>query len=304
MKFASIIQIFNGESTILISQSKERVMMRSLEVERFNLADTLECGQTFSWIKEGDGYINADVGQVVYVEQKENILYYETSDDDVDLEVLFRLNDPLEEIQHEISRDGIMQASIEFAPDLRIINDPFYPCLVSFLCSVWKNIPAIIGMTSAIRRVWGPSYDFRGKTYHGMPTPDQLSKATVRDLKKLGLAWRADFIVNSTESILNGHVSEIVLKSLKYAEAHKELKKLHGVGDKVADCVCLFSLGFLEAFPIDVWIERVIEYQYGIFTDIGKSYSKKSEAARKYFGRYAGYAQEYLYHYSRCAEKF
>ncbi|MFW9808288.1 MAG: DNA-3-methyladenine glycosylase family protein [Candidatus Thorarchaeota archaeon] len=277
--------------------------MRNIEVERFSLSDTLECGQTFSWVREGNGYINADIGQVVYVEQKESALYYDTSSDDVNLRELLRLDDPLEEIQREISRDGIMKASIEFAPDLRIVNDPFFPCLVSFLCSVWKNVPAIRGMTNAIRREWGPSYEFRGKKYYGMPAPEQLSIVTTNDLKKLGLAWRAGFIVESTRSIIEGKVSEDSLKSMKYIDAHKNLKTLHGVGNKVADCICLFSLGFLEAFPIDVWIERVIQENYGVFSEAGKSYLRKSEAARRYFGRFAGYAQEYLYHYSRCSAK-
>ncbi|MHA2145561.1 MAG: DNA-3-methyladenine glycosylase family protein [Candidatus Thorarchaeota archaeon] len=275
--------------------------MRTLEVERFSLKDTLECGQTFCWIKEGKGYINADIGQVVYVEQRGNTLHYETSHVDVDLQKMFRLHDPLEEIQQEISRDGIMRASIEFAPELRIIGDPFYPTLVSFLCSVWKNIPAIRGMTNSIRREWGPSYELRGSRYYGMPTPQELSIASVKDLKKLGLAWRADFISKSTEAIIQGEVSETSLREMKYVDAHREVKKLHGVGNKVADCMCLFSLGFLEAFPIDVWIERVIQEHYDVFSETGKSYMRKSEAARMYFGKYAGYAQEYLYHYSRCA---
>jgi N-glycosylase/DNA lyase len=274
--------------------------MRSLQVDDFSLVDTLECGQTFCWVKEGEGYINADIGQVVYVEQRGSTLFYETSEKDVDLSKILRLKDPLKQIHREITRDGIMKKSIEFAPALRIVNDPFFPCLVSFLCSVWKNIPAIRGMTDAIRKRWGPSYDFRGKVYYGMPSSEQLSKASVGELKKLGLAWRAEFISKSTESIVTGKVTEDSLKSMNYQDAHKHLKKLHGVGDKVADCVSLFSLGFLEAFPIDVWIERVIQEHYGVFTNTGKSYSKKSEAARKYFGRYAGYAQEYLYHYTRC----
>jgi N-glycosylase/DNA lyase len=277
--------------------------LRSQVAERFSLKDTLECGQTFCWIKDGNGYTNADIGQVVYVEQKGNTLYYETTHDDVDLVKIFRLEDPLDEIQQEISRDGIMKTSIEFAPDLRIINDPFYPTLVSFLCSVWKNVPAIQKMTWAIRREWGPSYEFRGKKYYGMPTPEQLSEASIRDLKKLGLAWRAEFISKSTEAIISGEVSENSLRSLEYVDAHREIKKLHGVGNKVADCVCLFSLGFLEAFPIDVWIERVIQEHYDVFSETGKSYLRKSNAARKYFGKYAGYAQEYLYHYSRCASR-
>jgi N-glycosylase/DNA lyase len=158
-------------------------------------------------------------------------------------------------------------------------------------------------MTKSIRKEWGPSYDFRGRTYYGMPTPEQLSEASVGDLKRLGLAWRAEFISRSTEAILNGLISDTSLRSKKYSEAHKELRKLHGVGNKVADCVCLFSLGFLDAFPIDVWIERVIQEHYDVFSETGKSYSKKSAVARSYFGKYAGYAQQYLYHYSRCVVK-
>jgi N-glycosylase/DNA lyase len=275
--------------------------MRCLHVKDFSLDDTLNCGQTFCWVKESEGYINADIGQVVYVEQKGDTLLYDTSECNVDLSKLFRLNDPLDKIQREIARDGIMKKSIDFAPNLRIINDPFFPCLVSFLCSVWKNVPAIRGMTNAIRKRWGPTYEFRGDIFYGMPSPEQLSKATVGELKKIGLAWRSEFITRATEAIVNGRVTEETLRTLEYLEVHKRLKNLYGVGDKVADCVSLFSLGHLEAFPIDVWIERVIQEHYGVFTDSGNSYTKKSEAARKYFGQYAGYAQQYLYHYSRCA---
>jgi N-glycosylase/DNA lyase len=278
----------------------EDVTMRTLQVHNFNLTDTLECGQTFCWVKEGKGYINADIGQVVYVEQSGDSLHYEASNGQADLLRLLRLEDPIQQIQREISRDGIMRTSIDFAPGLRIVNDPFFPCLVSFLCSVWKNVPAIRGMTEAIRRKYGPSYEFRGKVYRGMPTPEVLSRASVSDLKRLGLAWRAEFIQKSARMLVNGEISEHDLRAMEYNEAHKQLKKLHGVGDKVADCVCLFSLGHLEAFPIDVWIERVISEHYGVFTNSGRSYLKKSEAARRYFGRYAGYAQQYLYHFTRC----
>ena len=275
--------------------------MKRFRAKDFSLVDTLECGQTFCWVKEGEGYINADIGQVVYVEQRGDNLFYESSESNVDLASMFRLKDPLIQIHREIMRDGIVRKSIDFAPNLRVINDPFFPCLISFLCSVWKNVPAIRGMTNAIRERWGPPYEFRGTVYHGMPSPERLSRVTSGDLKKLGLAWRGEFITKSARAIVSGEVTEEMLRSMEYIEAHKLLRTLYGVGNKVADCVSLFSLGFLEAFPIDVWIERVIQEHYGVFTNAGRSYSKKSEAAREYFGRYAGYAQEYLYHYTRCA---
>ena len=274
--------------------------MKHLKLERFNLVDTVECGQTFTWVREGEGYINADLGQVVYVEQRGNALFYETSSSDaVPLRSVFRLDDPLDEIQRSITQNGIMQQSIDFAPDLRIINDPFFPCLISFMCSTCKNIPAIHRMMNNIRVKWGPAYEFKGKTIYGFPEPEELAGATVKDLQRQGLGFRAKYIRQTADSIMRGEISESELREMEYAEAHAALKSLHGVGDKVADCVCLFSLGFLEAFPIDVWIERVIQNHYDIFIETGKSYAKKSAAARVYFGKYSGYAQQYLYYFSR-----
>lgn len=278
-------------------------LVRSLTVNDFDLADTLECGQTFCWTREGEGYVNADIGQVVYVAQTGNTVQYEFSARDIDITTLLGLRDPIQKIKQEIAKDEFMRSSIKFAPGIRIARDPFYPCLVSFLCSIRNNIPNIQRMVQRIRDRYGSSYQFRGREFRGFPTPEQLSKVTVDELKTLGLDWRAEFISRSTTSILAGDIEPENLVEMKYEEAHELLKDLHGVGDKVSDCVCLFSLGFLDAFPIDVWIERVIEEHYGLFTEIGKSYGKKSQAARDYFGRYAGYAQEYLYYFTRTGGK-
>jgi N-glycosylase/DNA lyase len=279
--------------------------MKHISAERFSLVDTIECGQTFSWIREGEGYINTELGQVIYVEQREDTLFYETSASNaIPLREMFRLDDPLDEIQRSIMKDELMQQSVAFAPNLRIINDRFYPCLISFMCSTCKNIPAIHRMMANIRMRFGPKYAFRGKIYFGFPNPKQLGEASIKDLEKLGLGYRAKYVKQTTDSIVNGQVVENELRKMTYSEAHQMLKTLHGVGDKVADCVCLFSLGFLEAFPIDVWIERVIQDHYNIFTETGNSYTKKSAVAREYFGKYGGYAQEYLYNYSRAQGRF
>ncbi|MFW9801689.1 MAG: DNA-3-methyladenine glycosylase family protein [Candidatus Thorarchaeota archaeon] len=277
-------------------------MMQTIKVNHFSLADTIECGQTFSWIREGEGYINADVGQVVYVEQQGNRLHYETSEQIIDLRKLFRLDDPLLEIQDEIAKDKIMKESIDFAPGLRLVSDEFFPCLISFILSIQSNIPRMHGCMHALRQKYGPVYEFRGKTFYGFPSPEQLNMASEKDLKDLMFGWRSSFIARTTASILSKEVDPQELVNLNYAQAHRRLKSLHGVGNKVADCVCLFSLGHLEAFPIDVWIQKIINQYYDIFKTSGESYSKRSLAAREYFGRYAGYAQEYLYNYARSRE--
>jgi N-glycosylase/DNA lyase len=275
-------------------------MMKTLTVERFNLLDTIESGQTFTWTREGSGYVNSDLGQVIYVEQVGNVLHYETSSRNVDFNDFFRLDDQLDRIQSEIIREGIMKDSIAFAPDLRIVRDPLFPCLISFISSIQKNIPAIHTLMNNIREKWGPTYEFREKTYYGFPSVDELSRATVSDFEGLNAGYRSKFFVKTIEAMIRADVIEEDLRAMEYSEAHRMLKTLHGVGDKVADCVCLFSLGFLEAFPIDVWIEKVIQSHYPIFEREGKTYQKRSEAARNYFGQYAGYAQEYLFYYSRC----
>lgn len=275
-------------------------LMKSLTVDRFSLFDSIECGQTFTWTRESDGYVNIDSGQVIYIEQRDDTLFYETSSHAIDISTLFRLNDPLDEIQAEITRRGFMQQSIDFAPNLRIVSDPLFPCLFSFISSIQKNIPAIHKLMNGIREKWGPSYEFRGKMYYGFPSLEDVSGATINDFEKLNAGYRSKFFVRTIEMMKKGNVTEEQLKTMNYSEAHESLKTLHGVGDKVADCVCLFSLGFLEAFPIDVWIEKVIQDHYRVFEKEGKSYQKKSAAARKYFGQYAGYAQEYLYYFSRC----
>jgi N-glycosylase/DNA lyase len=277
-------------------------MMRTLKTKHFNLTETIECGQTFSWIREGHGYINADIGQLVYVEQQGNTLHYESSDEGIDLREHFRLTDPLPQIQKEIARDEFMRESIDFAPGLRLVSDNFFPCLVSFILSIQSNIPRMHGCMKSLREVYGTPYKFRGKTIYGFPSPTQLSKANEKQLRNLRFGWRSAFIVKTTASVLSGEVDSNTLRETTYEDAHRILKSLHGVGDKVADCVCLFSLGFLEAFPIDVWIERVIQDHYDMFASTGNSYARKSKAARDYFGRYAGYAQEYLYNYVRSKD--
>lgn len=289
---------FHGQNARLFFNNDKKVSMRTLDAKQFNLKATLESGQTFNWTNEEEGYICTDNVQAIYVEQKGDEILYESSHHPVDLRECFRLGDPLSEIQRKIATDELMCDSIRFSPGLRIVKNPFYPCLVSFICSIRKNIPTIKRLMQSFRLQYGPQYEFRGKRYYGFPAPEQVAEVSVQDLRRLGLGWRAKFIAEATAAVIRGDVNEAELVEMTYEDAHSKLKTLHGVGDKVADCVCLFSLGFLEAFPIDIWIERVIQKHYGIFTETGNSYKKKSKAAREYFGAYAGYAQAYLFNFT------
>jgi len=126
------------------------------------------------------------------------------------------------------------------------------------------------------------------------PTPEELSEATEDELRELGVGYRAKYIVESVKIIQETDFNHEDIKNMEYSEAREEMKRLYGVGDKVADCVLLFSLGFIEAAPIDTWGYKVLESHYpDLHTD---DYDQLSENLREYFGEKAGYAQEYLFH--------
>jgi N-glycosylase/DNA lyase len=149
---------------------------------------------------------------------------------------------------------------------------------------------------------------FNGKTFYTFPTRKALARATLRDLLKCNLGYRAKNVLKTAKLVNNNQFNLEALKRLTYDEGQRQLLTLKGVGPKVADCVLLFSQDKLEAFPVDVWIKRIITEYYTqhfqknmLHLKNGQNLKNReiSEFGRQYFGRYAGYAQEYLYSYYR-----
>jgi N-glycosylase/DNA lyase len=167
-------------------------------------------------------------------------------------------------------------------------------------------------MLSNLCRKFGDKICFDGYNFYSFPIPERLAKATPKELAKCGLGYRAKYVSETAKMVSESRYELESLRKIAYERAKEELLNFPGVGLKVADCVLLFSLGKFEAFPVDVWIKRVIlKYYEGHFSKefICKISSKKSLTnmeyeklnlfGREYFGKYAGYAQEYLYHYER-----
>lgn len=278
-------------------------MSRSLKPDGpLDLEKTLECGQTFFWHRENGKYYTVRKDGVLKVWQEGDELHYENLGEDIDPLSILRLGDPLEEIYREISKDDFTEKAIEENRGLRIINDEFFPCLISFITSAQMKIDRIKEVQDELVKKFGEELEFDGKTYYQFPEPEGLAKVSVKELKDLGLGYRADYIKQTSWMVQNEEVYPQKVKEMDREEARKELMKLPGVGDKVADCVLLFSLDFLEAFPIDTWMWKVVESKYPDF--YSSSYSKTSEQMRDYFGRYAGYAHEYLFHYGRTCMDF
>ncbi len=265
----------------------------------FNLEETMICGQTFCWFPEGGKWVNVSRRGVLKVWQHGEHLKYECSDGlPRPLEQIFRFKDDLEEIYSEISKDYVIRRIIERHRGLRVINDELWPCLVSYICSQQLRIPRVRRLMDILARRYGDKISYRGMIYNVLPTPKQLDEVSLSKLKEVGLGYRARYIKKTTNQILKGEVDIKGLYKLPYSEVKRELMKLHGVGEKVADCVALFSMGHLEAFPLDVWTFRAIAKFYPHLLETG-GYGVVSRSCRRYFGRYAGYAQEYLFRYIR-----
>lgn len=245
---------------------------------------TLDSGQVFRWHKNGhvwEGIVNKEL---IRISQNGSIC---CNCDEQFLYTYFRLDDNLDSILSSIDKDEHIHKAITAVYGLRVIRQDPWECLISFICSSFNNVPRIKLIVENLSREFGKKFQ------HGyaFPTPKALARASLKQLRKCGLGYRDKYISETAQIVVSG-LDLQALKLLQYEEAKEILLELPGVGQKVADCVCLFSLDKLEAFPCDVNIQKCINHFYGPCTNI-------SIFGQQYFGAYAGYANHYLFHYYR-----
>jgi len=280
----------------------------------FSLDHTLSCGQTFTWEKHGEWWVGVPNQTAFKIRQKSRTLEFKSNSAASDfLWRYFRLDDDLLKVYSKITKDEYVREAVEQFRGLRLIRQEPWECLISYLCAQNKNIPAIKQMIFNICRRFGNPIRFEGEEIYKYPKPNVLAKSRLNELRLCKLGYRADNVLKTAKLIHNGDFDLKALKTMSYEKAKEELLTLPGVGPKVADCILLFSLDKLEAFPIDVWMKRIILQYYSEHFEpefVTKMKTKKSLSpqeyqtiyafGRKYFGGYLGYAQEYLYHFKRC----
>jgi len=223
-----------------------------------------------------------------------------TADLEDELRRLLRLEDDLPAILDSAAGgdDGLLRPAVEYAPGMRLVRDPAFETLIAFICSTQMRVARIHGMVSALADAYGEPVTVDGRTYHAFPEPAALAEATEAELRDLGLGYRAPYVVETAEMVASGELDPTDALGEPYEEARETLTGFVGVGDKVADCVLLFSLGYLEAVPLDTWIQSAIADHFPE-CDRG-SYAETSRAIRERFGEeYAGYVQTYVFHYLR-----
>lgn len=286
----------------------------------FDLGYTLESGQVFRWEHRGEWWYGVVDGGVLKVKRDGEALSCASNSDRIDGRFVtdyFGLDEDPRPIYESIMTDPVMTRAVQEFYGMRLIRQDPWECLASFVLATNSNIPRIRKMVSSICAAFGEESAFEGEVYWRFPKPEALAEATLGELEKCGLGYRAPFLKKVAESVDSGRLDFSELSLLGYEKARETLlsrlfgeKLLLGVGPKVADCVLLFSCGKDEAFPIDVWVARSLLRFYPTLIEpalrlkLGRAskksltrgeYERISAAARNHFGRYAGYAQQYLF---------
>jgi len=266
--------------------------MGKMRVKEFNLEHTLECGQIFR-IKKIDNwyYVNARDKLFKICQTKNEIEFYGAGKKFITH--FFSLDENLSKILKEINKDRYIEKSIDKYRGLRILKQDPWECLISFICSTASNISRIKSKLNALSNSFGKEVSIGGFDNYTFPEPGNINNYKKIINAKTGFRAKYIFEANKTVNIkkLNS------LKKLSYENAKIELNKINGVGDKVADCVMLFSLGFSQAFPVDTWIKKTMQLLY--FDNTTVSNEKIRAFGLDYFGIHAGYAQQYLFMFSR-----
>jgi len=298
------------------------IFIRVIEIlaPDFDLAMTLDSGQVFHWQEADGGFVGTIGDRAVFVQQNNNVLKVRfgvmpkrtrsprrirpVADERRALPRIvaryFALDHPLEEICASFPKDPVMNAARDFCGGLRIIRQPKWECLGTFICSSMKQVAHIRQISLALRKRFGQQRKIGDRRVYTFPSAPRLARASERELRECKLGYRAENLRSAARLVTSGKANLEAWSALADAELQKQLCALSGVGPKIANCVMLFAYERLRAFPIDVWIERVLRQQY--FPNRKKVTAQRlREFSETYFGEHGGYAQQYLFHHARTA---
>jgi N-glycosylase/DNA lyase len=282
----------------------------------FDLEKTLNSGQVFHWIANADGFYGLIGDLPIFVRQEGSTLIAKVAsaagrcgedhsrgrgiDATATIRHYFALDHQLTEICRSFPKDPVMDAAADYCCGLRIIRQPKWECLATFICSSMKQVAHIRQISQALRREFGEARLIRDRKVHTFPTAARVSEASEKQLRKCALGYRAKNFLMTAKKVASGEANVERWSQLSDVELRNYLCALPGVGPKVANCVMLFAYERLRAFPIDVWIERVLRERY--FARKRKpTTAKLREFSAEYFGEHGGYAQQYLFHHARTA---
>ena len=267
-------------------------------MQKISVKHTIYSGQVFLWQKFDKKWYIVNGDDVLEIDEDYPLQVTSYQNNDYDL---FRQGDNVEKIIKTISKDPVLrEAAKEFA-GLRLLRQDPFQCYISFIVSSNSSIQNIRLTLQRLSKKFGKKITFEGKEFRLFPTQDTLANAKESELLSCGLGYRAKFVKNASIAVKEEQIDFDFLKKADYDTAKSGLLAVDGIGNKVSDCILLFSLEKLEAFPLDRWIIRSLQNYYPEkFSFEGKTLTdKKYQALHEkivdYFGPYAGYCQQFLF---------
>ena len=265
-----------------------------------NIDNSINSGQVFLWEKNGTDWYGINGQDILKINENgviKSILNSKTN--------FFRKNDNMQKIIKSISKDEIVKKSVKQYEGLRIFKQDPFQCMISFIISSNSNIQKIKNSLEKIVKKFGKKVKIQNKEFFLFPKPEKLANASIEEIKKCGVGYRAPFIKQASKMIVLKKINFKYLEKCDYEKAKKNIRLIPGVGNKVADCILLFSLNKLEAFPLDTWMIKILEkyysneFQIETKTITEKQYQILHEKIVNYFGPYCGYAQQFLFKMER-----
>ena len=262
--------------------------------------NSINSGQVFLWKKNNSNWYGVNGQDILKITDSGKIKSYKNIRTD-----FFRKKDNIEEIIKSISKDPITKNAVKQYPGLRIFEQDPFQCLISFIVSSNSNIQKIKSSLEKLSRKFGIKTEFDNQEFFLFPKPENLANASINEIKSCGTGYRANFIKDAANRVMLKKINLENLKEYSYQETKKEICQISGVGNKVADCIMLFSLNKLESFPLDRWMIRILEkyysdkFQLETKTITEKQYEILHEKIVEHFGPFAGYAQQFLFKMER-----
>lgn len=275
------------------------------ETKDFDPVHIFECGQCFRWIKEDDGsYTGVAKGKVINVKKDgANIVIDNTNKEEFEniWYDYFDLGRDYTSLKKELAQhDENLKKAVDFGWGIRILQQDSWEMLISFIISSNNRIPMIQRAINNISEKYGKEIgEYRGRKYFAFPSPEELSKASIEELRECKTGFRDKYIYHTNKMVIEENLNMEDFIEMDSEVCHKELMKFKGVGAKVADCIALFGMRKYESFPVDVWVKRVMQEFYGA-EDM--SLPKMRKYGMELFGEKAGFAQQYLFYYVRELE--
>jgi len=252
-----------------------------------DIVKTFECGQCFRWNADEKGiYRGVASGFFAEVETADEEVYITSDADENFWREYFDLDTDYDEISAAFTGE-YLETCREYGKGIRILRQESWEALCSFIISQCSNISRIKGIVERLCTGFGEELRVGDKVYYSFPTAERLSELTPEDLASLRSGYRAEYIIIAAKAVADGSLDLEALKAMDYKSAIKELRRLRGIGEKVANCAVLFGLWHMEAFPVDVWMKRALMQNF------------PEDFDPETLGPYAGLAQQYMFYHAR-----